>query len=380
MDLTTCYCRNQQCKLYGRSDDAARLQPRGTHRGAVRFQCLACGHRISGRTGTAYAGIRSEESRFRLGATLLAEGMSLRATSRALQIDKDTACDWLRRASEHCDRLVRYFFRNLHITECQLDELWTFILKKEEHLTPLEQLNDIYGDAWVWITFVPAWKLVPSWVVGKRTTQEAIRLIKRFKSTTDGHIPFFTSDELPHYAEALLQVYGTLTQPKRKPGPGRSPSPRLVPPSSLLYAVVVKKRKRSHVTEVSKRIVYGSPQQIEAMLKASSFSSTINTSGVERNNLTTRQHSRRLTRKVNAFSKDQTWLERQLALSFAYYHFVVPHRSLRCRLKKFIRTKGKRGSPKKWMERTPAMATGLTDHIWTMDELLSFRVPPESLW
>ena len=104
------------------------------------------------------------------------------------------------------------------------------------------------------------------------------------------------------------------------------------------------------------------------------------TPGVERNNLTVRQHSRRLGRKVNAFSKDRDYLAHQLTLAFAYYHFVIPHRSLRQRLPKPIPTKGPRATYKKWREVTPAMAAALTDHVWTMDELLSFHVPPKHLW
>jgi hypothetical protein len=131
---------------------------------------------------------------------------------------------------------------------------------------------------------------------------------------------------------------------------------------------------------VTTRIVYGTTEQVAATLRASPVSYTINTYGVERNNLTVRQHARRLGRKVNAFSKDQDYLEYQLTLAFAYYHFVVPHQSLRQRLSHPIPTKGHNGSPKQWKPMTPAMAAGLTDHVWTMDELLSFRVPPDSLW
>jgi hypothetical protein len=96
-------------------------------------------------------------------------------------------------------------------------------------------------------------------------------------------------------------------------------------------------------------------------------------------NLTIRQHTRRMGRKVNAFSKDHIYLEHHLALSFAYYHFVVPHRGLRQPLAHPLPTKGS-GSLKRWVQRTPAMAAGLTDHIWTMDELLSFRVPSRRVW
>ncbi len=96
--------------------------------------------------------------------------------------------------------------------------------------------------------------------------------------------------------------------------------------------------------------------------------------------VTIRQHSRRLGRKVNAFSKKRLYLKHQLALAFAYYHFCCPHRGLRQKLPHPIPTKNGRGSPKKWRPVTPAMAAGMTDHVWTIDELLSFRVPPPSKW
>src|SRR5262245_2920585 len=102
--------------------------------------------------------------------------------------------------------------------------------------------------------------------------------------------------------------------------------------------------------------------------------------GIQYERLTIRQHTRRMGRKVKAFSKEPDFLEHQLTLAFAYYHFVVPHRGLRQRLAHPLPTKGSKGSYKKWKAVTPAMAAGLTDHVWTMDELLSFRVPPKSLW
>lgn len=380
MDHTTCYCRNWRCKLFGRIASAARLKLHDWHGVGPRFRCEACQGILSASTGTAYAGIRTDLSTYRRGVKALAEGLSIRATGRLIEVDKDTVQRWLPSLGRHCQGVMNYFFRNLHLTECQLDELWTFIYKKEAHLTPLEKLQAIYGDAWVWIAFSPVYKLVPVWVVGKRTLPHARRLIFRLKSATDGHIPFFTSDELPHYADALLEVYGQWVQPPRNGSRGRFPNPGRVPPPDLCYAVVVKERVKGRVVKVTTRIVYGSAEQVEAALRASPTSQAINTYGVERNNLTVRQHSRRMGRKVNAFSKDPDYLEHQLTLAFAYYHFVVPHRGLRRRLPRARPTKGRKGSYKKWKPVTPAMAAGLTDHVWTMDELLSFRVPPKSLW
>lgn len=380
MDYTTCYGRNPRCELFGKTAPAARLKLHTWQRAGPRFRCEACQRLVSASTGTAYAGMRIDWDTYRRGVKALAEGLSIRATGRLIEVDKDTVQHWLPLLGQHCQGVMSYFFRNLHLAECQLDELWTFIYKKEAHLTPLEKLQELYGDAWVWIAFSPVYKLVPAWVVGKRTLAQARRLVFRLKSATDGHIPFFTSDELPHYADALLDVYGQWVQPRRQGMRGRFPNPRRVPPPNLCYAVVVKEREKGRVVEVTTRIVYGSAEQVETALQASPVSQAINTYGVERNNLTVRQHSRRMGRKVNAFSKDPDYLEHQLTLAFAYYHFVIPHRGLRQRLSRARPTKGRKGSYKKWKPVTPAMAAGLTDHVWTMDELLSFRVPPKSLW
>ena len=380
MDDKTCYCRNPQCALYGRMAPYAQLKFRDWHRHAARFRCQVCTVLVSARTGTAYAGIRTDATTYLRGATALAEGMSIRATGRLLSVDKDTVNHWLPVLGEHGQNVTRYFFRHLHLRECQLDELWTFIAKKEARLTPLEKLAAIAGDAWVWIAFSPVDKLVLAWVVGKRTLCSARQLVSQLQSATDGHIPFFTSDALPHYAEALLNVYGVWMTPPRQGTRGRFPHPRRCPPPDLCYAIVVKERKHGRVIHVTTRVVYGTLAQVEAALQASPVSRAINTYGVERNNLTVRQHARRLGRKVNAFSKEPDYLEHQLTLAFAYYHFVVPHRSLRQRLPYPLPTKGQKGSRKKWKPVTPAMAAGLTDHVWTMDELLSFRVPPQHLW
>jgi len=355
------------------------LQPHGSDRGEARFCCTACGAVIEARAATAYADIRSSLPLYELGAKLLAEGLSIRATARVLGVDKDTVCGWVRQLGAHCADGAAYHFRQLHLIECQLDELWTFVRKKEDRLTPLEQMLGVYGDTWIWIAFAPLSKIVPAWVAGKRTLRMGRQLVKSLKNRLDAHIPFFTSDDLPHYADALLEVYGQTVQPARTGQRGRPRQPYKVPPDDLLYAVVCKRREGSRVVEVTTEVVYGSPQRIAELLQHSPTTHTISTYGVERNNLTVRQHVRRLGRKVNAFSKEHDYLEQQLALSFAYYHFVIPHQGLRQKLAVPIPTNGE-GSPKRWQQRTPAMAANLTDHIWSMDELLSFRVPPKHLW
>lgn len=158
--------------------------------GHPRYRCQRCGEIVSATTGTAYAGIRTDLEVYRRGVKALAEGVSIRATGRLVEADKDTVNHWLPILGRHSQDVMNYFFRNLHLEECQLDELWTFIYKKEKQLTALEKVAEVYGDAWVWIAFSPVCKLVPAWVVGKRTLPHARRLVFRLKSATDGQIPF----------------------------------------------------------------------------------------------------------------------------------------------------------------------------------------------
>ena len=377
MEFATCYCPNPQCAHHGKRGFGTHLVRRGADRGVPRLLCTMCKGTFSARQGTAYFGVRAEEPKYSIAMRALAEGNSLRGTGRIVDVDKDTVCAWLDQAGRHCRAVTAYLFDQLHITECQLDELWGFVRKKEAHLTVAEKVLALYGDAWVWTAFAPVWRLVAAFVVGKRNQASANVLLERLHAVSCGYIPFFTSDQLPHYAHALLQVYGMPEVLLHIPGKrGRKPTPKRLPPADLHYAQVVKRRKGGRVVHVTTTILFGSEEAVQERLAASPVSQTINTSFVERNNLTCRQSNGRLARKVLSFSKDLTWLEKHLWLSLAYYHFVLPHDSLRHRIPEPQPTRGS-GSPKQWQSVTPAMAAGLTDHVWTMEELLSYRVPPD---
>jgi IS1 family transposase len=309
-----------------------------------------------------------------LAIRALAEGNSIRATARIIQMDKDTVCIWLDRAAQQCRLVILYLWQQLPLRECQLDELGSFVHTKDEHLAWAKTYHDTYGDAWVWVAFAPEWRLVVAFVVGKRTQADANLLLERVAHVTTDLIPFFTSDQLPEYRTALLHVYGRWYQPPRCGTRGPHPQPRRVPHKELRYAQVVKTRERGRVVAVDHHVVFGDVQGIATLLASLPTSATINTSFVERENLALRQHNRRLTRKTNAFSKELPWWEKQLWLSLAYTHLVLPHDSLGQALPMVEPTRGT-GSPRRWQPRTPAMAAGLTDHVWTTDELLSYRVP-----
>jgi IS1 family transposase/transposase-like protein len=378
MDWESLYCPNRSCRYYGIPFYQGLLVKNGTSHGQPQALCKACGSSVSLRYGTAYFGLEADPVIFESAVRALAEGNSLRATARIVQVDKDTAGDCLNRAGQHCRLVMLYLWRNLHVTECQLDELWSFVHTKEHNLPFAKIYRETYGDAWVWVAFAPVWRLMLAFVVGKRTQENANLLLDRVVHVTDDHIPFFTSDQLPEYPNALLQVYGLWVQPPRQGSRGRYPKPRLVPLPGLLYAQVVKKRDKGRVVEVGSKVVFGDPKAIAARLATSPVSNTINTSFVERDNLTQRQSNRRLTRRTNGFSKEITWFETQLWLSLAYYHLVLPHHSLRQRLPEPEPTRST-GSPRRWRPVTPAIAAGITDHVWTTTELLSYRVPAEFL-
>jgi IS1 family transposase len=245
------------------------------------------------RYGTAYYGLEADPTIFETAVRALAEGNALRATARIVQVDKDTVCAWLHRVACHCRTVMLYFWHNLHVSECQLDELWGFVHTKEAHLPGAKLYCDTYGDAWVWIAFAPVWRLVLAFVIGKRDQAGADVLLARVAHVTDDAIPLFTSDQLPAYRRALLNTYGAWYYPQRQGSRGAHPKPRRRPPPRLQYAQVVKRREGGRMVHVSTRVVFGTPEAVAARLAYSPVSSTVNTSFVERDNLTQRQSNRR---------------------------------------------------------------------------------------
>ncbi len=305
----------------------------------------------SARRYTAFHHTHLPDRTFETIAISLAESVGINATARIQDVDKKTVLHVLYKAADHVAKVQRVFLVNVDVSECQLDEMWSFVGKKEKNLNPIEKLLGKLGDAWIWVAFDAVNKVVLAYVVGKRTLPHAVNLLEEVKRVTTRMPRLFSSDQLDQYANALLQVYGKMVCPPRKPGPGRPPGPKLVPPEDLLYVQVVKQYKKYRVVNVSRKVVFGDPEEVERILEKSPVSRMINTSYVERNNGTIRHMDARCSRKTLRFSKCMENHERQLILSLAYYHFCRPHRTL---------TK-KHGGPT-----TPFMAAGITDQVWTM--------------
>lgn len=191
---------------------------------------------------------------------------------------------------------------------------------------------------------------------GEWTAEELEKLVRRVREMSDGRTPLFVSDEIDHLEDALLRVYGQREIPEYK-GRGRPPKPRLVPPPDLTYIQLVKEKKDNRVVRTHKRVVFGQDDAARA-----------NTSYVERNNLTVRQSIARFVRRTLSFSKRREQHRRHLNLYKAWYNLVKTHKGLGVRCHK---------PGRKWERRTPAMAAGITDHPWTMEELMTYKVSRE---
>jgi len=206
MNWETLDCPNRSCRYYGQVFRQGRLVKNGTSHGKKQALCHSCGRRVSLTYGTAYFDLEADPTIFELTVRALAAGNSIHSSARIIQIDKDTVCAWLNRAAHQCRLVMLDHWQNLPVTECQRDELWSFVHTKEHPLAAAKRWSDTYGDAWVGVAFATEGRLVVAFVVGKRTQEHANLLLDRVGYVTDDYIPFFISDQLPAYHTALLQA------------------------------------------------------------------------------------------------------------------------------------------------------------------------------
>ena len=291
-----------------------------------RYRCANCSATFSDPKPVSPLGTMriTEESAIRAIQCLI-EGCSIRSTERMTGLHRDTIMQLLVLAGERCSRLHDSRMRDLVCNYIQCDEIWCFVGKKAKRVRPDDPIE--MGDQWVFVALDAQTKLVPSFAIGKRnaaTTKDFIcdlmmRIDNRPQITTDGfrfyttEIPLFFGNNVD-FAQ-LVKLYGDYGQHDH--ATKYSPSP---------------------ITEVISRVQVGNPDEEH-----------ISTSYVERQNLTMRMQMRRFTRLTNAFSKKLDNLKAAIALHFAFYNFCRVHKSLRV---------------------TPAMQAGITDHVWSVAELL----------
>jgi IS1 family transposase len=259
----------------------------------------------------------------------LVEGNGINGIVRMTGVSKNTILKLLRDVGAACLEYQDANLRGLKLGRIQCDEVWEFCYAKEKNVPEDKQGKFGYGDVWTFVAIDAETKLVPCWHVGNRDIICALdftndlkgRLANRVQITTDGHGMYLQAVEEAFGAEVdfaqLVKIYGE--SPEKE---------RVYSPAKCIAA--------------EKHIVQGNPDPTH-----------ISTSYIERQNLTMRTNIKRFTRLTNGFSKKVVNHMYAIALHFMFYNFAKPHRTL--------------ANP---YPRTPAMAAGLTNHIWTVEEIV----------
>ncbi len=207
----------------------------------------------------------------------------------------------------------------------------------------------------------PEHRLVVCVVTGKRSAEHTDLLVQEFHQRTGGRIMnLMTSDENPAYEEAIVKAYGEV-EPPRPGRRGRPAKPKKILPAGVTYATVHKTRENNRVVKVEARLIFGTLLALTLALASSTVSEKVNTVYIERQNGTDRNRNGRKARKTYCFSKDWEVHEAMTYFTMYSYNFCWPVRTLRVK-----------NAEGKWEQRTPAMAAGLTDHVWSLREWLSY--------
>lgn len=247
---------------------------------------------------------------------LLVEGNSVRGTARIADVSKDTVMKLLVEVGDACLQYQDQAFINLKCKTIQVDEIWSFVYAKDKNAPPEKEA----GTVWTWVAIDADSKLVPCWYVGTRTKESAHAFIQDLAPRLNGKINLI-SDGLGDYVSAVEEAFGI----------------------DVNYAMLNKMyeksaRKRGQYVGASRKVITGTMAE-----------KNISTSFVEVQNSVMRRNIKRFARKTNAHSKKIHNHECAIALHFMYYNFCRVHHTLRI---------------------TPAMAAGLTDHIWSLEEML----------
>jgi IS1 family transposase len=377
VDTAQHFCPNANCDYRGWVD-WGNISANGHPSGGPwrQLYCSACECYFLETHGTPFHGKRVAPEKLVWAVGALAEGLGIRAVARVFEVDPTTVLAWLVEVAEQAAAFSQYFLHDVRVTQVQLDELFALLSAvKTGEVSEAEAIQRLSRSPhWVWGALDPVTKLLLTIDVGDRTLAMAQRVVHQVVQVlAPGCVPLFLTDGFKDYLTALLTHYGQWGQLPRRHDKGPAPKPRWMPLPQLLYAQVIKTVRRRRLIRVRHRVVFGTLEAVQQGLAAHGWQ--INTAFIERVNLTIRQHVAAVGRRVATLCKGEAGLGQQLVLYQVYYNFCLPHTSLRLSLPHPEPTNGT-GSAKRWQPRTPAMAAGLTDHVWTLREVLLFRVPP----
>ncbi len=284
-----------------------------------RYRCTSCGRTFSSNTGTPYHRIQSSRDTFDHVILLSVEGVSRSTIARTCGLAPDTVARWLERATGVAATFNDRRIRDFDLLELQADEIRTFVQSKK-HVR------------WIFAAMEVSSRLWTSTVVGRRSYRNTRELISdTTRRARNPERPLITSDGFEYYARVVREIYG----------------------SACVYGQVVKTWRKNGVSKVERLAVIGSSRQLADAIEESEDSEKLNTSFIERQNLTVRQGSAYLSRRSPCHAKSDENLVDHLELQRCYHNFVRIHRAL-----KFGR-----------VTRTPAMQAGLATRALTFREI-----------
>ena len=345
MDPQQVFCPNPDCPARGQVGQGNI----GVHsRKEQRYICRVCQQTFAARTGTVFYRLRTTAETVTLVVTLLAYGCPLQAIVVAFGLDERTVQDWQRRAGQHCERVHEHLVQQPRdLGQVQADEIR---VKMQGGIVWLAMALQVSTRLWLGATLSP-----------QRNLALIAALIQKVRTCALCRPLLFCMDGLSSYVQAIRLTF-------REPVPtGRRGRPRLRPWDGIYIAQVVKQYAGHAVTGIERRIVQGTAAQVSALIQADAG---------------WRWHQHRLhraaerhfpslalvnlVRRGRALARQEATLYQAAYLMGTIYNFCTDHDSLR--------VAGIIGGHK-WLPRTPAMAAGLADHRWTVNELLSYRVP-----
>ena len=317
-------CPNVQCEGSG-SDKAGSIIRYGFYRTKWgkrrRYRCWTCRKTFCSNSGTPYHRLQHRRVTFDEVAALSVEGLNKSAIARVKRMAWNTIDRWLQKAAYSCRRFNDQKIDGIAISELQADEIRTIIHDKEQPI-------------WIFAAIEVWSRLWPSTVIGRRSYRNTLTLFRDISSRSNlEHVPLIATDGFAFYAKVVRRVFGP----------------------TCLFGQVIKTRRNNRIVKVERRAVIGAPWRFKQALRDSEDSSKLNTSFIERLNLTMRQGSAYLFRRTICHARWKERLEDHLELLRCYYNFVRPHRAL-----KFGRE-----------VRTPAMQAGLTTRRLTFREIFS---------
>ncbi len=340
------FCSNPSCTSRGLVG-AGNILRAGYAHGRQRYECKVCGHSFTQTQGTPLYRLKTDPKTYRQIMTLLAWGTCIQAIVAAFDMDERTLYAWLRAAGAHCQRVHENLVLGQPrvLEQVQADEIRVKVQKRQV--------------AWMALAICVPTRL---WLGGVVRTSRDKALITTLAVQVKacalfGHL-LLVADGLAAYVSAWKQAFRTPIWTGR---PGR---PRLLE-WPVLIGQVIKQKENGRVVGVLQRMVEGSIEQSKAL--GLLVSAQLNTAFIERLNGTFRARLASLVRRSRALARQVETLTAGMYLVGTVYNFCTFHKSLRQE-----QPQGQR----KWRERTPAMAAGITDHAWTVEELLSYRVPP----